>query len=1427
MDPAVLQPSGSSETPSATVILEWPVAGTSPSLQLGLDSEGGFVHANPAFLELLGESGGRLKQAGAWRSLSCGLAVAIRTAVGRVQEEGLARRHRLHHQDRWYELCVTPTLNAAGEVIGAAMAGWDITESLKAEDRVSKGEQRDPLIEGMPNGFAYCRVHCVEGEVEDFTHLKVNAAFEKLTGLQGVIGKRLTELLPGIRDRDPELIRRYGRVAMTGVAEQFEIYVKSVDRWYSVSAYSPQREFFVAVFDNVTERKRVEAELAKARIRYETLLETASDGIHVLDSSGRLIEASRSFYGMLGYPAKDPRLSHVSDWDAQWSAEELKVRLEEFIHAPAVFRTRHRCLDGRVMEVEVNARGIEVDGKTCLYASSRDVTARVAAEQARDRAEERIRGLTALQQTMLDTIPLGVGCLRDRKFVWANPAHDRIFGYASDELMGMSTRVLYHSEADFQRMGCEGYAALRAGTTYTAEVQLKRKDGSVLWCSLSGRALDPENLELGSIWTVSDTTVARQMREQLRLSEHRHRTILSSMAEGVVFQSADGVIVDCNHRAEVILGLTRDQILGRLFLDPGWRALKEDGSPFHGDDHPAMVTLRTGKACHNVTMQIGLPDGSTRWININSEPLFEDESAMPHAVVSSFADITGRRQVEMAREELLRRLQKLASRVPGVLYQYQLFPDGRSCFPFASEAMQGIYCVSPEEVRDDASKVFRFLHPDDLEGVVASIQESARELTPWSHEYRVRQEDGTVRWLLGNSVPQREADGSILWHGFITDITRRKEDEGRVRTLSAQLAGMIEGTRDIVAMINSDFRYILFNASFREEVLRIFGHEVKAGDSMLEVLAALPGDLADARVHWSRALAGEDFTITQQFGSIALERNWYELHFSPVRGCEGTVIGAMHIIRNVTKRKLAEEALLASQAFLDDIIEHSPNPMWISDREGTLLRMNQACRDMLHLHDHEVVGKYNLLRDAQVEAQGFMPQVRNVFERAEHARFVISYDTGEWSDIRPSRTAKAVLDVSLSPIRDAQGTVINVVVQHSDITEHRRMEERLRQSQKMEGIGHLAGGMAHEFNNILAIMLLTLDTLERGALTAESKVSITSMIDLCNRAASLIKQLLAFSRQSVMRLERVDLNSLVATQCSLLKPLLGDRVQLEFAGNPRVPAVRGDVAMLQQIVMNLCLNARDAMNGRGLIRIRLEARELRDEIVMGTDTVPPGSYVRLAVADAGCGMSRAVLDRLFEPFFSTKGVGKGTGLGLATVRGMVTQHRGWVEVESTEGVGSTFRVNIPADTANATNGEVGEPTPSKGPTAPGQGTILLVEDDPSLRFLIAEILRREGYTVLVAGDGDAAFKVWRTGSTRIDLLLADVMMPGGLSGIELAGRMLQDQPDLKVVVSSAYSPTLDGLGESPGFACGYLAKPFQPDRLLVVVRECLEPGRVP
>ncbi len=390
-----------------------------------------------------------------------------------------------------------------------------------------------------------------------------------------------------------------------------------------------------------------------------------------------------------------------------------------------------------------------------------------------------------------------------------------------------------------------------------------------------------------------------------------------------------------------------------------------------------------------------------------------------------------------------------------------------------------------------------------------------------------------------------------------------------------------------------------------------------------------------------------------------------------------------------------------------------------------------------------------------------------------------------------------------------------------DITERLSLEAQLRQSQKMESIGQLAAGVAHDFNNMLTIIQgHSSAMLAKPTLPIELLEPIQSVYFAAERAAGLTRQLLMFSRKNVMQLRPLDLREIVGDMSKMLQRLIHENIALEFHPPAELPLVLGDSGMMEQVLMNLAVNARDAMAQGGSLTIGVEAVRIDDNYIATHPEARVGRFVRLRVTDTGCGMDFATLTRIFEPFFTTKEVGKGTGLGLATVYGIVKQHDGWLEVISEPGKGTTFEIFFPASNEMAVAGK--KEIISDAPVAGGTETILIVEDEPILREMARDILESCGYRIVEAPSGKAALTVWNEHGGEIDLLLTDMMMPGGVSGVELAEQLLRNHPGLQVLFTSGYTANEISPEVLARTGARFLQKPYSHADLAKIVRKCLD-----
>src|SRR6267143_1387894 len=537
---------------------------------------------------------------------------------------------------------------------------------------------------------------------------------------------------------------------------------------------------------------------------------------------------------------------------------------------------------------------------------------------------------------------------------------------------------------------------------------------------------------------------------------------------------------------------------------------------------------------------------------------------------------------------------------------------------------------------------------------------------------------------------------------------------------------------------------------------------------------------------------------------------WFQTVKVPLLSPDGEARRVLGVATDITERKRAEEALRRSEASYRGLVEHAAYGIYRATGDGTFLMVNPALFTMLGHGSAEELLKIDIARDVYVD-----PAARaRILARCE--QFGSAIEEVAWR-----RRDDSVITVRLNgrPVRAPDGTIDCFEFIVDDVTDQRALEERLRQTQKMEAVGRLAGGIAHDFNNLLTAILGSVDFLRRALGPEHPEHAETEEIQKAAvRAADLTRQLLAFSRQQVLAPKVLELDALVANLEKMLRRLIGEDVELRFVAKAARAAVRADPGQLEQVIVNLVVNARDAMPRGGKLTIETARVDLDAAYAWEHGTVEPGRYVMLAVTDTGVGIDRAAQARLFEPFFTTKEFGKGTGLGLATVYGIVKQSGGYIWVYSEPGRGATFKVYLPRVE------QAGEPVAAPQPPARALGgteTILLAEDEAAVRNLARRVLEKHGYKLLLAATGRDGVQVAQQHGGPIDLLVTDVVMPE-MGGRELAQRLTARQPGLKVLFLSGY--TDDAIVHHGVLYAGvaFLQKPFKPDDLVRKIRAVLD-----
>jgi two-component system cell cycle sensor histidine kinase/response regulator CckA len=1044
-----------------------------------------------------------------------------------------------------------------------------------------------------------------------------------------------------------------------------------------------------------------------------------------------------------------------------------------------------------------------VGGAVVSLASARRAGDRErAAEVAVRDALERYRGVV---EQAVD----GIITIDERGTVeTVNPAVARAFGYAPDEVVGRNVSVLMPSP---YREEHDGYLARYAATGEAKvigigrEVRGRRKDGTEF----------PLELSVSEVRVASGrrfTGIVRDVSDRKRAEEARARlaAIVESSDDAIVSMTLAGVIQTWNAGAERLFGYAAPEAVGRhisLVIPPERR----------DEEEVILGRVRRGEPVrHFETVRLAR-DGRRVDVSLTVSPVRDAAGAVVGA--SKVArDVTDRKRAEEAvraatgrAEEALARMRAVFSASAGGL----ILADGAGHILEWNPVAVRLHGYESESdllrpVTEFAG-AFTLSEPGGppLPFDQWPLPRALRGEEVTDHELCVRRSDtGAERFISYSGTQVRGPDGGIAFAVLtLYDVTARRRAETEVRESEERLRMALRGAGGGAW----DWDLGTGAAWWSDEMYDLWG--VPPGTRMELDNSLAPvhdADRAAVRRTAEESIArGTPYHHEFRVVHPARGERWVASHGQVVRGGAGRPDRLIGITLDVTERHAAGEAV----RLRDRAIRAVTQGILITDParpDNPITFASAGFERMTGYAAAEVTGKNCRFLQGKDTDPDAVSAVRAAVAAGEPCTVeLLNYKkdgTPFWNEL------------SVSPVRGDDGAVTHFVGVQTDVTERRNLEARYRQAQKMEAVGQLAGGVAHDFNNLLTV-INGYSEMVQGMLGEGDPIRemVAEVRHAGERATGLTGQLLAFSRQSVLEPRVVELNDLVADTSKMLKRLIGEDIGLATALAPGAGRVRVDPGQFGQVLMNLAVNARDAMPAGGKLTIETRGVALDAAYAESHPDARPGRYVLTAVSDTGTGMPEEVRARVFEPFFTTKGVGRGTGLGLSTVYGIVKQSGGFVEVYSEVGVGTTFKVYLPA----AGPGADGAAAPGFAPTRGGAEVVLLVEDQSDVRRFTRVALESYGYAVVEAADGPAALAAAARPEPRIDLLLTDVVMPG-MSGRQVAEALRARRPDLRVLYVSGYTDDAvvrHGILQAD---VAFLRKPFTPMALAQKVREVLD-----
>jgi PAS domain S-box-containing protein len=710
------------------------------------------------------------------------------------------------------------------------------------------------------------------------------------------------------------------------------------------------------------------------------------------------------------------------------------------------------------------------------------------------------------------------------------------------------------------------------------------------------------------------------------------------------------------------------------------------------------------------------------------------------------------------------------------------------------------------------------IHPEDRAELRLHLAEVFSEADRRSVELRLVSCAGELRVTELESVrlPSAPEAPPLCLLAFIDLTQQRGAEEARLQLegerdeLIARLRLILESMPTMCVVNDTEGRVTYWNPA-AERTLGWSREDVLGRRPQETFLSPDEPDCASLQTTARKRLSPTENTVLRENITKDCRRVICEWQTTDLRSAQGEFLGHLCMAHDVSKRIEMENAIQQSEERLRLVWEAAMDAMSLTDSQGRVVGVNGAFCRLVGLKREEVQGKY--LTAAYAESAEAHELLSRHILQFEERSFPPSEETR-----RTLRSGRSVELEVRNAFVDLPGQSPLLLTILRDVSDQKRLLEELMQVQKMEAIGQLAGGVAHDFNNILTVVkgqagLLLMDP----NIPQERYIALKAINDAADRAATLTRQLLLFGRRQTFVASSVNLSDTIRALEPAIRRTVGERVRLQLVLDSCLPMVKGDRSILEQMLLTLAVNGRDAMNAGGTLTLSTHVVGIRRPQASGSTRV--GSHVCLEVSDNGCGMDRSTLSRVFEPFFTTKGVGKGTGLGLATVYGIVKQHQGRIDVESEVGRGTTFRVYLPASTEAPE--PVVEPTAPK-PLARGTECILVVEDEQPVRQLLGIHFRRLGYTILDAEHGDAALGIWAAQRDQIHLVVSDVVMPGNTSGVELARRISQEDPRLPIILTSGYSVELAPSSEGLRTGVRFLPKPYDISALAELVRECLD-----
>jgi PAS domain S-box-containing protein len=1133
------------------------------------------------------------------------------------------------------------------------------------------------------------------------------------------------------------------------------------------------------------ERERAEAALNNERELWRTLLDTSPDHIYFKDTQSRFIKSSKAQARQFGVKSPDEMVGRTDfDFFTEAHARPAFEDEQEIIRTgrPMIAKEEREVWnDGHVTWASSTKMPMrDATGKIIgIMGISRDITGRKRADEALRRSREEFKDL-------FDNAPVGFHELdTDGRIVRINQTELKMLGYSAEELLGQFIWKL-STEEETSRRTVLAKLAGEMPPSEGFERLFRRKDGSTFPVFIIDRMLKREDgAIIGLHGAVQDITERKQAVQRVTDALNFNQTMLRASPVGIVVFKAAGPCISTNEVIEQIIGGPRETVLKQNFRQlESW---KHSGMLAAAEAALATQTER------KLETQVLTTFGRKIWCSCRFAPFqYEGE---PHLLLL-IGDITERKQAEMALQESRQMLRSVLDNIPVRVFWKDT--EGRflgSNQPFAGDAGFG----SPEALigRNDHDMGWKDqadLYRADDRQVIASgipkLQYEEPQTTP----------AGTRLWLRTSKIPLRDLEGRIIGIlGTYEDITERKRAEEEVARTAREWQATFDATKDAIWILDPNHQVLRSNKAAEQFFHRPCSEMI--GKPCWEIVHGTTEPVPDCPFVRSRQ-SGQRETMDLQIGE-----RWFEVIVDPIFDATGQYAGAVHIVSDITGRKQAEERIREQAAMLDA----ANDAIYVCTLDHTVTYWNDAAERLCGWARAEALGR-------KITELGGVD--REAFETAHAALLEQGSWTGELKWI--SKAGKEfVVFCRWTVLPDEQGRPKEILAINTDVTEKKKFEAQYLRAQRMEGIGALAGGIAHDLNNILQPILMTAPLLRETTADPESREMLDTVENCAQRGADIIKQLLTFARGEPSARVPLPVRHLLNEMNKLIQETFPKNIQLRVNVPQNLWQVLGDATQIHQALMNLCVNARDAMSYGGTLTLAAENLTLDEAFAAMMPGAKPGPYVCVSVADTGMGIPPENLDRIFDPFFTTKEIGKGTGLGLATVLGIARGHGGFVRVNSQTGKGTTFDLYLPASLETKT---AALPERETLPPRAGGELILVVDDEASVRGVVQHALEKHGYRVVPAAEWAEAMGLFARHRAEIRAVLTDMMMPE-MDGPSLVRALRHLEPQLPILGMTGVGEKADIKGLETLDLLVLLTKPFNSIALLGVLHQALAAPR--